>query len=447
MADEKVDRVNQMLPVSKLSILGLQHVLAFYAGGIAIPLIIGGSIGLSQEQIALLVAADLFTCGIATLIQTIGIKGFAGIQLPVVLGCAFAPVAVMISIGNSIGITAIYGSIIGAAIFMILVAPFFGKVLRYFPPIVTGSVVTIVGLTLIPVGINDIAGGSGSPTFGDPKNLLLALFTLLVILAVNRFFKGFIQSISILIGLFVGTIVSGFFGMVDLSVVANAKWLSFVSPFAFGVPSFDLRAILTMSVTMIVVMIESTGTFLVVGKFCDKEITEKDVVKGLRAEGIGSILGGVFNSFPYTTYSGNAGLVGLTKVGSRFVVVAAGIILVVLGLIPKFAALATVIPMPVLGAAMMMMFAMVAMAGVEIMQKVDFSYQGNLLIAACSIGIGLGITVVPALFSKTPELVQILIGQNGIVLGSATAVLLNIIFNHEKNHVEVGDTGYVLKKV
>jgi xanthine permease len=431
-SNANVHKVDQMLPLGQMSLLGLQHVLAFYASGVAIPLIIGGAIGFTKEQIAILVAADLFTCGIATLIQSLGFGNLIGIRLPVVLGCAFAPVGVMISIGNTLGVTAIYGSIIGAAIFMLLMAPFFGKLLRFFPSVVTGSVVTIVGLTLIPVGFTDIGGGAGAANFGAPVNLLIAAFTMLVILFANRYFKGFMQSISILIGLIVGTIVAGFFGMVDLTVVYEAKWFGVVRPFAFGLPTFNLEAILTMCVTMIVVMIESTGTFFVVGKFCDKEITDKDVVRGLRAEGFASILGGIFNSFPYTTYSGNAGLVGLTKVASRYVVATAGVILFCLGLLPKFAALATIIPKPVLGAAMVIMFSMVATAGIEILQKVDFSKNGNLLIAACSIGVGVGISVVPDLFSQTPGVIQILFGESGIVLGSATAVLLNIFFNYGK---------------
>lgn len=441
----KVDRVNEILPPGQMGLLGLQHVLAFYASGVAIPLIIGAGIGFTQEQIAILVAADLFTCGIATLIQSLGIGNFAGIRLPVVLGCAFAPVGVMISIGNNLGPTAIYGSIIGAAIFMILVAPFFGKILKFFPPVVTGSVVTIVGLTLIPIGMADVAGGLGSPTYGSPLNIGIALFTMLVIIFANRYLKGFMRSISILIGMIVGTVVASLFGMVDFTVVHEAKWFGFVRPFAFGLPQFNFEAILTMCVTMIVVMIESTGTFFVVGKFCDKEIEEADVVRGLRAEGVASILGGIFNSFPYTTYSGNAGLVGLTKVASRFVVSTAGAILVCLGLLPKFAALATIIPKPVLGAAMVIMFSMVATAGVEILQKVDFSANGNLLIAACSIGVGLGVSVVSDMFAQMPQLIQILFGESGIVLGSLTAVLLNILFNHTNRKEAAAETEAALE--
>lgn len=432
----KKSQVDEMLPLGKMTTLGLQHVLAFYSAGIAIPLIVGFGIGMTPQQVAILVSADLFTCGIATIIQSFGIGKYIGIQLPVILGCAFAPMAVMITIGKNSGPAAIYGSVIGAGLFIILVAPFFGKLLRYFPPVVTGTVVTVVGLSLIPVSLNDIAGGLGSESFGSGTNVLLALFTLLIIVILNKYTKGFVRSISILISLFIGTLVGVGLGMVDFSVVTDAKWFQIVTPFAFGVPSFDVKDILTMCVTMLVVMIESIGTFFVIGKYTDKTIEDKDVVRGLRAEGVATILGGIFNSFPYTTYSGNAGLVGLTKVKSRFVVVIAGIILVCLGLLPKFAALATVIPRPVLGAVMMVMFAMVASAGIEILQKVNFSNHANVLIVAISIGAGLGVTVVPDVAKSAPETIRILC-QNGVVIGSVLALTLNFFYEHFGKTAEI----------
>jgi xanthine permease len=429
MSEVNSNRVNEVLPFGKMTALGLQHVLAFYSGGVAIPLIVGSAIGMSPEQIALLVSADLFTCGIATIIQSFGLGNLFGIKLPVILGYAFAPMAVMITIGNNLGPAAIYGSVIGAGLFMMLMAPFFGMVLKFFPPVVTGTVVAVVGLSLIPVSLHDIAGGMGSPTYGNIENVLLGIFTLAAIVVLNKYTKGFLRSISILLGLIIGTIVAGFMGMVDLSIVANARWFQFVRPFAFGTPVFNLQGILPMCVTMLVVMIESTGTFFVIGKYCDKQIEDKDVTRGLRAEGVATILGGIFNSFPYTTYSGNAGLVGLTKISSRFVVVTAGIILVLLGLFPKFAALATIIPPPVLGAVMLIMFSMVVTAGIEILQEVDLSKNENVLTVAISIGAGLGVTVVPDVFKSAPELLKTLC-QNGVVIGSVLAVLLNIFFNH-----------------
>lgn len=429
ISETSMNRVNEVLPAGRMSALGMQHVLCFYAGGIAIPLIVGFGIGLSPAEVALLVSADLFTCGIATIIQSFGIGRFIGIKLPVVLGCAFAPMAVMITIGNTMGITAIYGSVIFGGLVMLLLAPVFGKLLKFFPPVVTGSIVTVVGASLIPVSFNSIVGTPGTPAYGSSDSLLLAAVTLLFILLLYKFTKGFIRSISILIGLIFGTAVAAGMGMVDFSVVTEASWFHVVTPFVFGYPVFKIDAMLVMSLTVIVVMIESIGTFFVIARYSDVEIENEDIARGLRAEGISTILGGIFNSFPYTTYGGNAGLIGLTKISSRFVVVLAGVFLVLLGMLPKFAALATIIPQPVLGAVTMIMYGMVTAAGIDILSRVDFTELTNSIIVAVTVGAGLGITVVPDVFKEAPQVVKILT-QNGIVAANILAITLNIFFNY-----------------
>jgi NCS2 family nucleobase:cation symporter-2/xanthine permease len=426
---KKEDKVNEMLPMGQLATLGLQHVLAMYAGAVAVPLIIGGAVGLTPEQLALLVAADLFTCGIATLLQAIGMGPYIGIKLPAILGCTFAAVGPLIIVGKSLGMQTAYGSIIVAAIIVVLVAPLYGKILRFFPTVVTGSVVTMIGLSLVNVGVASIGGGTGAKDFGSISNLLLAGFVMIVVLVSNKFLKGFFQAISVLNGIILGTIVAAFMGKVDFSVVESSKWISFVHPFNFGFPKFDLGSIIMMTFVMLTVMIESTGTFLGIGKVCDKDITEKDIVRGLRAEGIATILGGIFNSFPYTTFNQNLGLLSLSKVKSRFFVVASGIIIVTLGFITKFAALATIIPQSVIGGATTIMFAMVAVAGIQMLSNVDFNKNSNMLVVACSIGIGLGITAVPNLLDHTPTIFKSIF-SSGIVSASVVAVVLNVFLNY-----------------
>ncbi|NFI93441.1 MULTISPECIES: nucleobase:cation symporter-2 family protein [unclassified Clostridium] len=445
-----VDKVNEMLPIGQLATFGLQHVLAMYAGAVAVPLIIGAAVGLSPEQLSLLVAADLFTCGIATLLQAIGIGNFAGIKLPVILGCTFAAVGPLIIIGKSLGMDYAYGSIIVGAIVVILIAPLYGKLLKFFPTVVTGSVVTIIGLSLINVGVTSCGGGANAADFGSVRNILLSIFVMLVILISNKYLKGFFQSIAVLNGIILGTIVGSFMGMVDFSIVSEAKWISFVKPFTFGIPKFDTGAIFMMTLVMITVMVESTGTFLGVSKLCGKKLTEKDIVKGLRAEGLATILGGIFNSFPYTTFNQNLGLLSLSKVFSRFVVVASGIILMALGLIPKFAALATIIPQPVIGGATTIMFGTVAVAGIKMLLDIDLEKNSNVLIVATSLAVGLGITAVPTLLSQTPQFVQSIFGS-GIVSGSIVAIILNAWLNHgeaesnfsdncdDDNHIKLKD--------
>ncbi|WP_370222494.1 nucleobase:cation symporter-2 family protein [Cytobacillus sp.] len=413
----------------KVGTLGFQHVLAMYAGAVIVPLIVGPAIGLTAQQLAYLISIDLFTCGIATLLQVIGGRHF-GIRLPVILGCTFTAVGPMIAIGNLQGITAIYGAIIASGIIIMILSQFMSKIMRFFPPVVTGSVVAIIGVSLIPVAMNNAAGGLGSPEYGSAQNLFLAAFTLVLIILMNRFFKGYMRAISVLLSLAAGTITAYFMGLVSFAEVSQASWFHVVQPFYFGFPTFNASAILTMTLVAIVSMIESTGVFLALGDVCERKLGSKDIKKGLRAEGLAVVIGGIFNAFPYTSFSQNVGLVALTKVKTRNVVIAAGVILMILGLLPKVAALTTIIPMAVLGGAMIPMFGMVISSGIRMLSVVDFSKNENLLIVACSIGIGLGSAVVPQIFESLPTSARLLV-ENGIVLGSITAILLNLVFNYK----------------
>jgi xanthine permease len=411
----------------KTASLGIQHVLAMYAGAVIVPLIVGGALGLTIEQLTYLVSIDILMCGIATILQVWKNK-FFGIGLPVVLGCTFTAVGPMIAIGGQYGISAIYGSILVSGLFVILIASVFGKLVRFFPPVVTGSVVTIIGITLIPVAMNNIAGGQGSPDFGSLSNISLAFGTLVFILCLYRFANGFIRSIAILLGLVGGTMVAFFMGKVDLSAVADASWFHLAKPFYFGMPTFEISAILTMCLVAMVSLVESTGVYFALGDICNRKVTEKDLANGYRAEGLAILFGGLFNAFPYTTYSQNVGLVQLSGVKSKNIIYTTGAFLVILGLVPKIGALTTVIPASVLGGAMVAMFGMVIAYGIKMLSKVELNSQGNLLIVACSVGMGLGVTAVPGLFVNLPESVQILT-SNGIVTGSLTAIILNIVFN------------------
>ncbi|WP_410512803.1 nucleobase:cation symporter-2 family protein [Paenibacillus sp. BR2-3] len=419
-----------MLSKQKVFALGLQHVLAMYAGAVIVPLIVGGALGLNGTQMAYLIAADLFTCGLATLLQVMGTKYF-GSRLPVVLGCTFTAVGPIIAIASTSNLATAYGAIIISGVFVVLAAPLYGKLLKFFPTIVTGSVVTIIGLSLIPVAMNNVAGGQGSPEFGQPRNLLLALITLLVILAVNRWATGFLRSVSVLVGLVVGTIVAYAMGLVHFSSVGSASWVSIAQPFYFGTPQFNLTAVITMIIVNIVSMVESTGVYFAVGKATEQKVEKKQIVNGLRSEGLAIMLGGIFNAFPYTAFSQNVGLISLTRVKTRNVIFAAGGIMVVLGLLPKLAALTTVVPNAVLGGAMIVMFGSVAVSGMAILSEVDLRKDGNLLIAACSIAVGLGSATLPSMFDQLPEFAKMLL-QNGIVSGSLTAIIMNIFLSKTK---------------
>ncbi|WP_413788960.1 nucleobase:cation symporter-2 family protein [Psychrobacillus mangrovi] len=407
--------------------LGIQHLLAMYAGAILVPLIVGGAIGLNSEQLTYLVAVDILMCGVATILQVMSNR-FFGIGLPVVLGCTFTAVGPMIAIGAEYGVSSIYGAIIVSGLVVIVISGFFGKLVKFFPPVVTGSVVTIIGITLIPVAINNMGGGQGASDFGSIPNISLAFGTLIFIVLLYRFATGFIKAISILLGIIAGTVAGVFMGKVDFTPVRESDIFHMIQPFYFGTPTFEWSPIITMTLVAIVSLVESTGVYFALGDILDKKIKKEDLTKGYRAEGIAVLLGGIFNSFPYTTFSQNVGLLQISGVKTKNVIYITGGMLIALGFIPKIAALTTIIPTSVLGGAMIAMFGMIVAQGIKMLSTIITESQENSMIIACSIGIGLGVTVVPDLFGALPTSIQILT-SNGIVAGSMTAIILNILFN------------------
>lgn len=410
-------------------VLGFQHLLAMYSGDVLVPLLIGQYLHFSTLQMTYLVSIDIFMCGVATLLQ-LKRTAITGIGLPVVLGCAVQAVTPLESIGGKLGITYMYGAIIAAGIFVFLIAGFFAKLKRFFPPVVTGSLITIIGFTLVPVGFQDLGGGSATAhTFGNPSNLLIGFLTIAIILVFNAFGRGFIKSIAILLGILIASFIAGAMGFVSLKPVGEAAWFHAPQLFFFGVPKFNVSAMITMMLVSLTTMIESTGVFFALSDITGRKLTSKDLERGYRAEGIAAILGGLFNTFPYSTFSENVGVLKMSGVKTRRPVYYAAFLLLLLGLLPKVGALATVIPTPVLGGAMIVMFGMVGVQGVQILHKVDFSNNANLLTASISIGLGLGVTMYPHIFQYLPTEVQIILG-NGIVVTSVSAVLLNLLFNH-----------------
>lgn len=411
----------------KATALGLQHVLAMYAGAVLVPLIVGAELGLTPTQLTYLVSIDILMCGVATILQIMNNR-FFGIGLPVVLGCSFTAVYPMIAIGGEFGISAIYGAIIVSGLFVIAISRFFGQLVRFFPPVVTGSVVTIIGITLIPVAINNMGGGQDASDFGSMANVSLSFGTLLFIILLYKFSTGFMRAISILLGLVAGTVAATFMGIVDFTAVREASYIHMVEPFYFGLPTFEWSAIVTMILVATVSLVESTGVYFALGDICERDIKKEDLEKGYRAEGIAVLLGGIFNAFPYTTFSQNVGLLQMSGVKSRKIILITGIMLITMGFVPKIAALTTIIPNAVLGGAMLAMFGMVVAQGIKMLSKVIGDSQDNSMIIACSIGLGLGVTVAPQLFAQFPSSLKILT-SNGIVAGSVTAIALNILFN------------------
>ena len=486
---EAVHPVDERLPLPRLVALGFQHVLVMYAGAIAVPLIVGRALRLPPEQVALLISADLFCCGLVTLIQSLGATQWFGIKLPVMMGVTFASVAPMVAMAGSAssgtqGAGLIFGSVIGAGVVSIAIAPLVSRMLRFFPPVVTGTIIATIGISLMRVGINWIFGNPVGPTapslvdpgalkwLADVKSLAgvaiapasgasvpalavvptapaglavvatlpnpnyaplgpigIAAISLAAILLIARFARGFVANISVLLGIVVAAALAAAMGMMSFDRVARARWFDIVLPFEIALPTFDPVLILTMSLVMIVVIIESTGMFLALGDMTGKTIDRAMLTRGLRTDGLGTVIGGVFNTFPYTSFSQNVGLVGVTGVKSRYVCAAGGAILIVLGLLPKMAALIESLPTFVLGGAGLVMFGMVAATGIRILGSVDYrANRNNLFIVAISIGIGMIPLVAPNFKQWMPHGLHPLI-ESGILLASLSAFTLNLFFN------------------
>ncbi|MGY3735524.1 nucleobase:cation symporter-2 family protein [Lactococcus taiwanensis] len=414
---------------SKSAILGLQHLLAMYSGSILVPIMIAGALNYSAAQLTYLISADIFMCGLATFLQ-LQLRKHFGIGLPVVLGVAFQSVAPLIIIGQSHGSGAMFGSLMVSGVFVILISGIFSKIRKLFPPIVTGSVITTIGLSLIPVAIGNMGDNAAKPTL---QSVILALSTILIILLINIFSKGFIRSIAILIGLVAGTVLAASMGLVDFNVVSQAPWAHLPQPFYFAAPKFYFMDCLMMIIIAIVSLVESTGVYLALADITGEELDEKRLRNGYRAEGFAVFLGGIFNTFPYTGFSQNVGLVQLSGIKTRKPLYFTAGFLLILGLIPKFAAVAQLIPNPVLGGAMLVMFGMVATQGVRMLGSVEFEGNQNLLIAAVSVAMGVGFNS-SNLFTALPTFIQPFV-SNGIVMSTVSAIALNLIFNHKKTSV------------
>ena len=422
--------MNKDVNHKKAAVLGLQHLLAMYSGAIAVPLLIGTALKFNAAHMTYLVSIDIFMCGFATLIQLFRNKYF-GIGLPVVLGCAIQAVAPLEMIGRKFTINTMYGAIIASGIFVFLIAGWFSKVKKLFPPVVTGTLITVIGLTLIPVAVQNMGGGNaGAKDFGDAKNLITAFVTILIILLIGILAKGFLKSIAVLIGLILGSLLAAAMGMVSLTPVSQASWFHLPQFFYFGVPEFEWSSCITMIIIALVSMVESTGVFFAIGDLLKKDISEDDLKRGYRAEGIAQIFGGIFNTFPYTTFSQNVGLLQLSGIKTKRPIFWAAGMLMAMGLLPKIGALVTIIPTPVLGGAMLVMFTMIAVQGIKMLVHVNLDDSRNLLIIALSIGLGLGVTVYPQIFQTLPQTVQLFL-SNGIVVASLSATILNLILKKE----------------
>lgn len=448
-AKPPVHPVDEVLPPTRLTVLGLQHLFIMYAGAIAVPFVVGGALKLSAATIALLVNADLLVAGIATLIQAVGVGRLFGVRLPVVAGATFTVIPPMITIaakfGGEKGLPYVYGAMLCSGVFGLLIAKPFAKVIRFFPPLVAGIVITVIGLSLIGPAAAMIAGHDAEdPHYGQVSHIMVAFAVVFGILLLARTLRGFLGQIAPLLAITAGGVLALFThswsggtrtGSWDLSGVGRADWLGFAAPFHFGAPRFDAAAVISMCIVMLVTYTESTADMIAVAEMTGKELSGADITRGLAADGLSALLGGSMNSFPDTLFAENVGLVQMTGVRSRWVTAVTGGLLVVMGLVPKVGAFVAAVPEFVVGGAALVMFATVTAVGIQTLKKAEFHGDHNLLIVATS----LGLSLLPAyasdrfgnsiFFEKFPDWAQIVFGSP-ITIAVAAAFTLNLVFNH-----------------
>lgn len=410
-------------------ILGFQHIFAAFGGIIVVPLVIAGALKFDTDTSMSLISASILSAGIATIIQARGI-GKVGARVACIMGTDFTFVSPSISVGSVLGLPGIIGATILGSFLEIILSYFIKPLMKIFPPLVTGTVVSLIGLTLLPVSIDWAAGGVGSADYGSLTNVSIAMVVMMITLLLNRYGKGMLSSASVLIGMAVGYIICIPLGKVDFSSVTQANFIAIPQIFQYGV-TFDLKALIAFLPGYFVATIGTVGCLKAIGEVSDVDMADKRVGSGVLADGVGSMLGGLVGAFPNTSFSQNVGLIPLTKVASKHVAIMAGVLLVILGLFPQFAALINGIPQPVLGGVGIVMFGTVAAAGIKTLSRVEINDR-NLLIIATSIGLGLGVTFRPEFISQLPEGLQ-MIFSSGISTGTIVALLLNIILIEDKN--------------
>jgi NCS2 family nucleobase:cation symporter-2 len=422
-------------PAARMVLLAFQHVLTMYAGAVTVPLVLGAALRLAADQTAYLVSSDLLACGIVTLVQCLGV-GFVGVRLPIMMGVTFVAVGPGISIAANpaLGLPGLFGASLVSGVAGMFIAPLFSRIAWLFAPVVTGTAMVLIGVTLMGVGVNWVAGGKGGAA--SPAGIGVALLVIACILTLGRLGRGLVGSTAVLIGVAVGFAAACALGWVDVARVTTAPWLAVVSPFHFGLPRFDLLAAVSMTIVMLITMVESSGMMFALGRIVERPITAGDLARGLRADAAGACIGGLFNSLPYTSYSQNIAIVGMTGVRSRYVCATAGVILMVLATVPKLSFLVTAIPPPVMGGAAIVMFGMVAATGVRTLGQVDFGpATRNLYVVALGLGVGLIPTMDGHFFDKLPPPLPDFL-HNGVMLGIVTALTLNVLLNGRAGSVE-----------
>ena len=414
------------IPSLKAAIpLSIQHLLAMIVGNVTPAIIVAGVTNMSSSDKVLLIQCSLFMAGIATLLQLYPVWKF-GAKLPVVMGVSFAYVPTLTAIGSEYGIASIFGAQLVGGIVAIIVGAFIKPLRKLFPPLVAGTVVFTIGLSLYPTAIRYMAGGSTATNFGAPINWTIALITLVIVLFCNHFTKGYFKLASILIGIIGGYVFSMVIGYVDFKTIGEAAWVQLPTFMHYGL-QFDIPAIISMVIIYIVNSVQAVGDYSATTEGAlDREPTDVELSGGIMANGLTSILGAFMGGLPTATYSQNVGIVAMTKVASRYIIMIASCFMLFAGFIPKFGAMITTIPQSVLGGATIIVFAMITMTGIKVIIKDELSSR-NVSVVGLSVALGMGITQVPGALDALPSSFNMIFGSSPVVITTITVILLNLV--------------------
>lgn len=419
-----VPRFLEMLP------LALQHVVAMIVGCVTPAIILAGVTGVSQEEQIILIQSALLISGIATLLQLFPLGRFCGSGLPVIMGASFAYIPLLISLGSRFDLPTVFGAQLAGGLAAIVVGLFYKKLTRLFPPLVTGTVVFTIGLSLYPTAVNYMAGGVGAEDFGSPRNWMVAVITLAIVLFFNYFTKGICKLASILTGMMLGYLAALAMGMVSFQDVGQAGWFQFTLPMHFGM-KFEITSIISMIIMYVVSSVEAIGDFTsTAGGGLDREPTEREMCGGIIGNGAASILGSFLGGLPTATFSQNVGIVIMTGVVNRCVLGLAAVIILAAGFIPKFASLLTTIPSSVLGGATVSVFAMITMTGIKLITKEKLTAR-NTSVVGLSVALGIGVIQAGGCLALFPDWARTIFGESAVVIATITAIALNLILPEE----------------
>ena len=425
--DSGTDPVDEVLPLKSLMLYGLQHVLVMAASPITAVFLVAQTLGFDAALTVSIISATFLVCGLGTILQSFGPAGF-GARLPFIMVPGGAPIAIFLAIAVQTDVQTAVGAVLMTGVFYFLALPVFRRLLRFFPPIVVGTMLLLVAINLVKIYGGTITGKPGSDGFADPVNVGLALATIALTVIFSRVFTGTLQRISVMLGLIAGTLLAAALGRLDLTGVMDGPLVAVPHLFPFGLPKFDLIAALPLLIFSIISMAEATGQTIATAEIVDRKGDAHAIVpRTIRGDAVASILGSLFGTSLIITSGENVGIVRATGVRSRYVTATAGVILVVIALLAPVSRLASVLPGPVVGGTAVIVFSIIGVIGIHVLSRVDLRDHGAMFTLASGLAMGLMPILVPGVYSQFPQWSQMVLG-NGLAMGTITAAVVNALF-------------------